>query len=473
MPKIGLRTVKTMLAVMFTMVFHLVLYIISPDFAETWYSPFFAGIAAVYSLQKENANSFARARIRSLGSLFGGLFGMLLVLIYESIGMDYILTEFGYTIHLAVLYALTTIFVIVLIYLLIVFKQNDLIFVAALTYLSVTISQRNNLPVFNFAINRISSTIIGVMIALGINQIRFIFQRNKDILFVSALDSCLLNSNKELSSFTQYQLTNLLEDGLNFTVSTTRTPASLVKIFKDVPLSLEMMIMNGAVIYDMNKEKYTDIISIPIKTHQEISDYFKTINRNIFTYTIVDQALSIYHLSFENEAEEKFYHDRKNDYFRNHIKGSLQGHEDVVYYILIDKKDKIDQIVSDLKGLKHANDFTTNVYPYDYFEGYYHLKINAATSSKKKALESFLQKHHEKYVVSFGSKSYDIEMMKASNFSIALANADEEVKMIADLVLDSTSSDLIAKEIKHIYYSKKPFEYLKRKKETQSASLNH
>ena len=83
MPKIGLRTIKTAIAVLITLSINIVLYYISPTFATTWYSPFFAGIAAVYSMQRENSKSFSQARVRSLGSIFGGLFGMVIVLCYE------------------------------------------------------------------------------------------------------------------------------------------------------------------------------------------------------------------------------------------------------------------------------------------------------------------------------------------------------------------------------------------------------
>ena len=158
MLKIGQRNVKTAIAVLITLIINLILYWISPEFASKWYSPFFAGIAAVYSMQRENSKSFQLAKIRSFGSLFGGLFGMVLILIYESFLSDIILENYGPMINLVVLYALTAIFIMLLISILVKFKQHELVFVAALTYLSVTISLRNNLPVVPFAINRISST---------------------------------------------------------------------------------------------------------------------------------------------------------------------------------------------------------------------------------------------------------------------------------------------------------------------------
>lgn len=459
MPKIGLRNIKTALAVMMTLLIYLLLYIFSPTFASTWYSPFFAGIAAVYSMQRENSKSFALARIRSFGSLFGGLFGMVLVLIYESLFQEYVINRFGQIGNLVVLYLITTLFIIVLIAFLVQFKKQDLVFVAALTYLSVTISLRNNLPVVPFAINRISSTIVGVLITLVINQINWHKYRNQDILFVSGLDQCLLTDEKKLTPYSQFMLSNLINDGLNFTVSTTRTPASLTKIFKDIPLNLELMIMNGAVTYDIVKEKYLDIKYLSKKAQIGIDTYFSSINRNVFTYSIVDQALSIYHTTFANEAEEKFYADRKNDYFRNHVKGKLHEEENAVFYIVIDKKEIVEQYAHDLVKL-YKSDISYQIYPYPFYSSYYFLKINTSLTSKETALSNFLTKHNKKFVVSFGSMPFDVNIMKSADFSCAIATADDEVKQIADIVIDSNHPDELVRLMKKIYYAKDYKTYL-------------
>lgn len=463
MPKIGLRTIKTAIAVLITLSINIVLYYISPTFATTWYSPFFAGIAAVYSMQRENSKSFSQARVRSLGSIFGGLFGMVIVLCYERFLSDYIITRYGLIMNMIVLYALTAFFIILLISFLVKIKQHDLVFVSTLTYLSVMISLRNNLPVVYFAINRISSTIIGVLVALLINNFHFIRFRNKNILFVTGLDQCLLTASKKLTPFTTYTLTSLIQDGLNLTISTTRTPASLSKILSGIPLKLELMIMNGAVCYDIEHEKFLDVKHITKEVQIGINSFFTKLNRNVFTYTIIDQALSIYHTAFENEAEEKFFLDRKNDYFRNHIKGVISDIEDAIFYIVIDKKETVDSYALKLHEL-FSNEITCQVYPYSEKEDYYFLKIYTSETSKKIALDSFLSRHPEKFVIAFGSKSYDIEMMKDSDFSIALMSADRNVKEISDIVIPSDNPDDLMRLIKHIYYTRNPKKYLSKLK---------
>ena len=64
---------------------------LSLDYENSWitfskmYTPFFAGIASVYALHKNSKSSFKQAKIRTLGSVIGGYFGMIIILICESI----------------------------------------------------------------------------------------------------------------------------------------------------------------------------------------------------------------------------------------------------------------------------------------------------------------------------------------------------------------------------------------------------
>jgi len=453
MRKIGLRNIKTAIAVLITLLISFILQLISPDFSYTWYSPFFASIATVYSMQSSTSKSITLAKIRSFGSITGGLFGMVLILLYEEFLMSYITVNYGTLINTLVLYSITAIFISVLIYFLVKFKVNDLVFVAALTYLSVTISLRNNLPVIPFAINRIMSTIIGVLVALLINNFKIFRFKNKNILFVSGLDGCLLTKEKKLTSFSSYQLTNMLNDGLNFTISTTRTPASLRKILKGIPIRNNLMIMNGAVLYDIRNEKYLDMKYIEKKAQFGIEEYFKSIDRNIFTYTIIDEALSIYHVNFENEAEEKFYFDRKNDYFRNHIKGRLNETDNVIFYTLIDKLEVVNKYKEDLEKL-YGDYIHLQVYEYSFLKGFYFLKIYTSKTSKSIALDEFLMNNKESFIISFGSKEFDLEIMQKSDFSFALRSADDCVKKEASMVIDSVNPDDLVRIMNRVFYSR-------------------
>jgi len=84
-PRIGMRIIKTAIAVFVVLLIHVILLLLDQKYSydrSDWhapsnmYTPFFAGIAAVYALHKNTKASLTQARIRSFGSVIGGYFGM-------------------------------------------------------------------------------------------------------------------------------------------------------------------------------------------------------------------------------------------------------------------------------------------------------------------------------------------------------------------------------------------------------------
>ena len=139
MPKIGLRNVKTAIALGIVMFVNIILTLINPTFATNWYSPFFAGIAAAYTMQSKQSSSFKLARIRSFGSLIGGTSGMILILLYERFISQFIIDQFGVLWNLTILYLIVVVFVMPLIYILVKTQKTDFIFVVICKWIVCTI----------------------------------------------------------------------------------------------------------------------------------------------------------------------------------------------------------------------------------------------------------------------------------------------------------------------------------------------
>ena len=74
-------------------------------------------------------------------------------------------------------------------------------------------------------------------------------------LYISDLDGTLLNENALLSEDTIQGLNKLIEKGVNFTVATARTNATVVKMLKNVNIQLPVILMNGVTIYDIRNKK--------------------------------------------------------------------------------------------------------------------------------------------------------------------------------------------------------------------------
>ena len=129
-------------------------------------------------------------------------------------------------------------------------------------------------------------------------------------LFVTDLDGTLLNSNKEVSIKSIEILNKLIDDGVNFTVATARTPATVVDLLQDVNLKLPAVLMNGVLLYDIKEEKYINIKEIEKNTVDKVFDILNKFHKNAMVYGVKNDHLWVYHKEFEYSWEYNFYKER-------------------------------------------------------------------------------------------------------------------------------------------------------------------
>ena len=96
--------------------------------------------------------------------------------------------------------------------------------------------------------------------------------QHKRTLYISDLDGTLLNEESLLSANTAQTLNKLIEEGAMFTIATARTPATVVKLMSDVKLNLPVILMTGALVYDIATNRYLSTSSFPQEISAQIID---------------------------------------------------------------------------------------------------------------------------------------------------------------------------------------------------------
>lgn len=465
-PKIGMRVIKTMVALFLSIAIYVLLMIINnllgldpKDLRSPlmMYTPFYAGIAAVYTLHKGRKSSLTLAKSRSLGSLVGGYFGVVVVLLSDLILIKWLdLKENNEMIYRLIFYAIVSIAVVPLIQFIVYTNHTSSVFITCLTFLSVTISSRNNgLPVFYFANNRILSTMVGIGISLFVNNFSLVFRKNKNILFVSSLDNNLLTTKTvTISQYIKYKLNNLYFKEMPLTFATTRTLSSLEYIFNNVDIEFPVVVMNGAAIYYFKEKKYDDVYTINPDARLFIDEKIKELDMNAFTYSIEDNILHAYYTKLKNEAEIKFYQTNRQNDFDNFVRATLPLDANASLYIIIDHKERIDNLANKLKESNYSKMFDLVIYPFKELDGdYYYLKINS-NESKKEILTLKLKEEgkYEKLIVC-GSGYTDLELIRKANFSICLSTAPDYIKDEVDLVINDNPENIL-KVFEKIYHSR-------------------
>lgn len=480
--RIGRRNLKTALAVLLALLVKvLLMLIIDLPTGKPWskiiYTPFFGSIAAAYSMHMDREASLKQAKIRTMGSVVGGLYGMIILIITESLFLHLLNMDSSGVLYFILDYLIVAAAMILMIHLTVVTNTTYATWIACLTYLSVTVSIRNDFDeqlagffysneVLNsycvaiiFAINRILSTIIGVGISLGVNMFKLPKPKNKDILFVSSLDHAILNKEHNISGYTKYKINELCAEGCNIAFATTRTQASLNRIFDGINLKLPLITMNGSAIYNPKDKHYISVDNIDRDARLYLESVFERWGVASFCCAVDDDILQIYHGVLKNEGEKRYYNNRHNTYFDNFVRANLPEDMNACYYVVIDKKEIIDGIMAEIKTTEHIDRLDLVYRAYD-AEGDYFLKINSKSTNKYTRLKELKEKSGCTKVVVFGSGASDVEMMQMADISLCLKTAPAPVQSAATVVLDTDDPDTILKTIEKIYH-KKDFEKYK------------
>ncbi|WP_294577987.1 HAD hydrolase family protein [uncultured Thomasclavelia sp.] len=393
-PLPGLRIIKSSVAVILCFV----IYVIR---GETG-TPFYSAIAALWCMRPFVANSYQMARQRILGTFIGAIYGLLVVAMKIYLGL---FNEVTY-------YFISAVLIIAVLYTTILINKKEASYFSCVVFLSITINHITDVNPLIFVFNRVLDTIIGIVVAVLVNRFRIPYHKRNDILFISGLDETLLTISETLTPYSQIELKRMLDDGIKFTVSSLRTPASIMEVLGGIKLNLPVIAMDGAVLYNINENHFEYVIAIKPQTAKQLKSFLMQYEVNYFSNEIIDDRLIIYYGDFKNEAELNIYQQLKKNPYRNYIKQHSNNNDNVVYIMLIDHQEIIDQIEMALK--KEFDDLKILKYPSTDYPGYYYLKIYDINATRANMNEYLKQQINASKIVTFGSipGKYDVLIAK-------------------------------------------------------------
>lgn len=153
LPKIGLRTIKTSIAVFLCLA-------LLPN------EPFFACLTSVFCIQDTVESSYNMAKNRGIGTMFGASIGLIIMSIFKWLTFN---LEVVFLRKL-IIYLLIAIGIIIVIYANNLFlKMPGAINVSCIAFLAVTTTHAFVDPVF-YAVNRTIETLCGIVIGLIVNK---------------------------------------------------------------------------------------------------------------------------------------------------------------------------------------------------------------------------------------------------------------------------------------------------------------
>ncbi len=274
-------------------------------------------------------------------------------------------------------------------------------------------------------------------------------------LFVSDLDGTLLNSKAEISDTTARIINQGIASGMDFTISTARTPTTALKIVEKLNIKLPVMLMNGVLIYDMASGRYLQKAVLDETVVMVLLGLIKLKGLSCFLYALEDGQFRAYYDSVESTSLNYFRNERIMKYNKKFTEVedlSLIAGNDIIYCVLREPKERLEGLYRELSVVKGVK---AEFYPDVYNDTYYMLEIYSEQASKKEALSYLRTTRHYDSVICFGDNLNDKALLEASDYFYAVSNAHPEIQNMADSVIPSNDEDGVARFIEQMIKQEK------------------
>ena len=270
-------------------------------------------------------------------------------------------------------------------------------------------------------------------------------------VYITDLDHTFLRNDLSLSSFSKEVWNTMAVDSI-VSVATARTYKKTAQFLKGIHVNAPMILLDGALIATMDK-KIIDTKFINKEVADAIIDEGSKFGIYPFILALADKNLNEAFLypSIQNESQRKtLLRYSKDDHLQefknirameNNFKIVYMGDEQLLRKLLL----HFQEIFGD--SLKY-------IFAPEAYVGCYFLTILHKDSDKShgiKSVSEYVGFDLSKLTV-FGDNFNDVGMFKLAGNAVAVANAQEGVKKLADIVLPHTNDeDAVAKYLKSVH----------------------
>lgn len=385
LPPIGMRMIKSAVGVFLALVIYLL--------RGRQGAPFYTAISVLWCMQPYISDARKNAFQRTIGTIIGVVYGLIVIMI------EHYLFPTRYEI---VRYLLISIFIIPVIYTTVICNKKNASYFSCVVFLSITIVHITDTNPYLFVFNRFLDTMIGIGLALMINSARIPRKRRTDCLFVLELDDALLTIQETMTPYSKIELNKMIDNGAKFTITTMRPPAALLPALQGIRINLPVVAMNGAVLYDVNENRFLKKYAMTYEEMNTFIDFFHERDFHCFVNVIIEDSVAIYYQEFKNPVEQKMYEQLRSSPYRNYIKGKPTKQGDTVYLMLIDTEERIEHLYKELEEAGYTKSHKILKYASNDYPGYMYIKIYNKEADKKNMIQHIKQMIGMKEIVTLG-----------------------------------------------------------------------
>ena len=334
-PRIGQRIVKTAVAVFLCLLFY----------SFRGYSgrgmPTEAAITAILCMQPYVRSSRDYALSRFAGTLLGagwGLLFLLLMLLVPALGESPLL-----------LYGLMALGVMLCLYSAVVLRRPDISGLAAIVFICVVIAfPEINQPLLQ-ALKRITGVLVGTACAIAVNLFRLPRVKRRDQVFFVRTRDLSPDRFSHIPAAALFRLNYLYDDGAKICLMSEHAPAFFALQMHDAMLSVPMIVMDGAALYDARENEYLCTHTVSPAAAASLRAALDGMGLSYFIYTVHHGRTCIFHQGELREQEKQILERMRRSPYRSYLEGEILDSAEIVYLKVIDADEQIELLEKRLR----------------------------------------------------------------------------------------------------------------------------
>lgn len=265
--------------------------------------------------------------------------------------------------------------------------------------------------------------------------------------YVSDLDGTLLDPRAQLSDTTRAHLTELLSEGLAFTVASARHVVSIARILEGLPISLPVVSSNGAYISDLRTGRHELVNAMEPSLGQAIFALVRRHGLMPFVATHGAKGDQLFWQEVQNEGQQRFVIERQRNAdprLRHAERIQDELVDPLVTMLVVARMEPLAALQAEIHAL--CGDLVTTHLAEDlYMPGWPWLNVHDRRASKDQAITTLAERYalRERELVVFGDQVNDLSMLKAAHHAVAVSNASDDVKLAAHRIIGPHHEDAV------------------------------
>ncbi len=340
LPPLGQRIVKTATAVFLCLLYYWLRGYRGQDM------PTEAAITAIICMQPYVRDSRDYAVSRFTGTLIGAAWGMLFLLVFLAFP--------GLSPRLFCVYGLMALGVLASLYTAVLLRRPDASGLAAIVFLCIVIAFPDIENPLRQLADRILGVLLGTAVAIAVNVFRLPRRKRRDCVFFVRTRDLAPDRFSQIPSAAMYRLNYLYQDGAKICLVSEHAPAFFTLQMNDAMLSVPLIVMGGAAIYDADENLYLYAETIRPGDLQRMREHLRRLGLSHFIYTVHRHKTCIFHSGEMREEERLIYRRMKRSPYREYLGEGEIPADEAVYLKLIGTDAQTSQWLARLQTFLHS-----------------------------------------------------------------------------------------------------------------------